>query len=117
MLWLVFSGQQDGKSRDDQIGVDVVTELPYAPSYRSHFHSHTYTSRGSVITPAIADAATVAGDGMNTSAEGLPMRPLKFRVDAVMHTSPSPSPPICPPKHAPHVELVTTAPASIRVST
>ena len=54
---------------------------------------------------------------MKTLAFGLPMRPWKLRVDAVMHTSSSASRPMCPPKHAPHVELVTTAPASISVST
>ena len=70
-----------------------------------------------MIKPVTADAATVAGDPMNTLAVGLPMRPWKFRVDAVMHTSPSASNHIWPPKHAPHVELVTTAPASIKVDT
>ena len=42
-----------------------------------------------MITPVTAEAATVAGEPMNTSACGLPMRPLKLRVDAVMQTSPS----------------------------
>ena len=64
-----------------------------------------------------AEAATVAGDPIYTLASGLPIRPLKLRVDAVMHTSPSASSPMWPPKHAPQVELVTTAPASISVST
>ena len=69
------------------------------------------------MTPVIAEAATVAGEPMKIWALGLPMRPLKFRVDAVMHVSSSPRRPMCPPKQAPHVELVTTAPASISVST
>ena len=67
--------------------------------------------------PESAEAATVAGDPMYTLAKGLPIRPLKLRVDAVIQTSSSARSPMCPPKHAPHVELVTTAPASINVST
>ena len=50
-------------------------------------------------------------------ADGLPIRPWKFRVEAVMQTSSSARRPMCPPKQAPQVELVTTAPASINVST
>ena len=48
---------------------------------------HCRNSRGSVITPVIADAATVAGDPMKMRALGSPMRPLKLRVVAVMQVS------------------------------
>ena len=50
-------------------------------------------------------------------ADGSPMRPLKLRVLAVMHTSSGPSTPMWPPRQAPQVAGVTTAPASIRVAT
>ena len=96
------------------LNVAIEPLLPPASALRSW---PLRTSRGSVMTPVTAEAATVAGEPMKISAFGLPMRPLKFRVEAVMHTSSSASSPICPPKQAPHVELVTTAPASIRVST
>jgi len=50
-------------------------------------------------------------------AVGSPMRPLKLRVLAVMQVSPAPSTPMWPPKQAPQVAGVTTAPASISVCT
>src|SRR5689334_7652367 len=49
--------------------------------------SYCRNSRGSVIVPAIADAATVAGEAMNTRELGSPMRPLKLRVVEVMQIS------------------------------
>src|ERR1700733_12775058 len=42
-------------------------------------------SRGSVILPVIALAATVAGDARNTCDSLCPMRPGKFRFVALMH--------------------------------
>jgi hypothetical protein len=51
-------------------------------------------SRGSVIRPVNADAATVAGDPMYTLELGSPMRPLKLRVVDVMHTSSGPITPM-----------------------
>jgi hypothetical protein len=44
--------------------------------------------------PVIAEAATVAGDAMKISASVLPIRPVKFRVLDVMHTSPGPTTPM-----------------------
>src|SRR6188472_2350945 len=66
--------------------------------------------------PVIADAATVAGDPMYTLELGSPMRPLKLRVVAVMHTSSGPITPMCPPPHAPHVGGAIIAPASASFS-
>ena len=43
------------------------------------------------------------------------MRPLKLRVEAVMQVSSGPTTPIWPPPQAPHVALVTSAPASTSV--
>src|ERR1019366_4080669 len=49
-------------SRHHEVGVDVVAEFPYSP--RDHRFPPAMNSPGWVITPAIADAATVAGDAM-----------------------------------------------------
>ena len=43
---------------DDNVGVDVIAELVNL-SFKLLFHG--YNSRGSLITPRIADAASVAG--------------------------------------------------------
>ena len=68
------------------------------------------------MVPAIAEAATVAGEAMYTRELGSPMRPLKFRVLEVMQTSCSASTPMWPPPQAPHVGGAMVAPASIRVT-
>jgi hypothetical protein len=52
------------------------------------------TLLASVMYPATAEAATVAGDAMKISASVLPIRPVKFRVLEVTHTSPGPSTPM-----------------------
>ena len=44
------------------------------------------------------------------------MRPLLLRVLAVMQVSLAPSRPMWPPLQAPQVGLVTTAPASMKIS-
>src|SRR5271169_2712392 len=101
-----------------EIGVDVVAELPDASADRhcAHDSASLVNAPGWVITPATAEAATVAGEAMKMRALGSPMRPLKLRVLAVMHVSPGPSTPIWPPPHAPQVALVTPAPASSSVA-
>ena len=71
---------------------------------------------GSVITPVNAEAATVAGEPMYTFELGSPMRPLKLRVVAVMHTSSGPMTPMWPPPHAPQVGGAMIAPASVSFS-
>lgn len=45
--------------------------------------------QGTVMTPARADSATVAGLARYTSDRGEPIRPLKFRLVVEMQTSPS----------------------------
>src|SRR5712691_12096392 len=73
------------------------------------------TSFGWVITPVTALAAATAGLDRYTNAFGWPIRPGKLRLVVLRHTSPSPSTPMCPPRHAPHVAVVHAAPAARKV--
>src|SRR5215469_2988787 len=61
-------------------------------------------SRGSTIFPAIALAATVAGEARNTCDSLSPMRPGKLRLVALMHLMPGllmrPKVSTGPPQHA-----------------
>ena len=72
-------------------------------------------SRGSVITPFIAEAAAVAGEDKNIFASGLPILPGKFRLEAVIHDSPGDKTPSCAPKQGPQEGVAKVAPASNNV--
>ncbi len=72
-------------------------------------------SRGSVITPFKADAATVAGEDKNIFASGLPILPGKFRLEAVMQDSPGDKTPSCAPKQGPQEGVAKVAPESNRI--
>src|SRR6266566_9372715 len=73
------------------------------------------TSPGCVMTPVTALAAATAGLERYTIAFGWPIRPGKFRLVVLRHTSPSPSTPMWPPRQAPHVAVVQAAPAARNV--
>src|SRR5205807_3600602 len=73
------------------------------------------TSLGCEITPVTALAAATAGLERYTRAFGCPIRPGKLRLVVLKQTSPSPSTPICPPRHAPQVAVVHAAPAARKV--
>ncbi len=66
---------------------------------------------GLTISPATAEAATVAEDAMYILASLEPILPLKFLVVDVMAVSPSARRPMWPPMHDPQVGLVTIPPA------
>ena len=68
------------------------------------------------MCPAIAEAVTVAGDAIYISEEGLPIRPIKFRLEDAIHRSPEANNPICAPGHGPHVGLQTRASDRRKVS-
>ena len=77
-------------------------------------------SRGSVIRPAMALAATVAGEARNTWDSLWPMRPGKLRLVALMHLSPGwfmrPKVSSGPPRHAAQPAFsVMRTPASTRI--
>ena len=100
VLELLAERHQDRVVRDDKVGVDVVAEPP-DPSLERRPRKWPDLQRlrhqmslGSVMTPVTAEAATVAGEPIKTLEVGLPIRPLKFRVDAVMQTSSSASRPM-----------------------
>ncbi len=67
------------------------------------------------IVPAIADAATTAGEARYACALFEPILPLKFRLVAEMPTSPSSSRPLPRPIHGPQPGGSSIAPASISV--
>ena len=72
---------------------------PGAPGEHVSGHARPpINSPASAICPAIAEAATVAGEAMKMRALGSPMRPLKLRVLAVMQVSPGPEHPHMPAK-------------------
>ena len=72
---------------DDAIGVDVVSAQWQRPAGDAHDAGHAPTSsrdstcRTSTTSPAIAAAATIAGDISSVRPVGLPWRPLKFRFE------------------------------------
>src|SRR5215218_3249057 len=72
------------------------------------------TSRGSVILPVIAEAATTIGDARYVCDSTWPILPGKFRLVVLMHTSSLPSTPMWAPQQAPQVGGPTTAPACIK---
>src|SRR5438874_593045 len=69
----------------DAVGVDVVAAQRHAVSGGVNDPVHAGTassiSRTSATSPAIAAAATIAGDISNVRPVGLPCRPLKLRFD------------------------------------
>src|SRR5215213_8220172 len=73
------------------------------------------TSRGSVILPVIAEAATTIGDARYVCDSTWPILPGKFRLVVLMHTSSLPSTPMWAPQQAPQVGGPTTAPACIKM--
>src|SRR5690242_5755810 len=77
---------------------------------------HPMYCLGSAIMPAIADAATVAGDARNTSACDDPIRFLKFRLDDEMQRSPGARMPPAAPMHGPQPGVPTTAPARMSLA-
>ena len=69
------------------------------------------------MTPVVADAAATAGLARYTSESVCPIRPTKLRLRALATArSPAASTPIWPPRHGPHVGVLTTAPASMKTS-
>ena len=72
-------------------------------------------SRGSVITPFIDDAATVAGEDKNIFAPVLPILPGKFRLEEEIHDSPEDKTPSCAPKQGPQEGVAKVTPASNNV--
>lgn len=83
---------------------------------RLNLNFEIYKSLGSAILPATALAAATAEFARYTSLVLSPMRPTKFRLVVLTQRSPTPKIPIYPPKHAPQVGLLTTAPASTKIS-
>src|SRR6185436_14990966 len=71
--------------RHDPVGVDVVAPKrhPMPGRVRDLVHAGTASSisRTSHTSPAIAAAATIAGDISSVRPVGLPWRPLKLRLD------------------------------------
>ena len=65
----------------------------------------------------IALAAATAGLARYTSESTCPIRPTKFRFVVETHRSPAARIPIYPPRHGPHVGVLTIAPAWIKVCT
>src|SRR5208337_3262562 len=104
----VFSWQND-------ICVNVVSEF-YDWAFDFHVHCFVSSFLGSVILPVTAEAATVAGEAKYTLAWVLPILPMKFLLDVLTQTSFAASNPMCPPKHGPHAEPQTMAPASVNTS-
>ena len=78
-----------GMAGGEYIGVDVSAQFPDPVGV-----CHTSTSRGSVMQPRTADAATVYGDARYTCAVAEPMRPLKLRavLEMTVVLSPTVSP-------------------------
>jgi hypothetical protein len=69
-----------------------------------------------VILPVTAEAATVAGEAKYTLAWVLPILPITFLFEVLTQTSPAANNPMWPPKHGPHAEPQTIAPASVKIS-
>src|SRR5689334_4844032 len=71
--------------RHDAVGVDVVAAKRNSASCDrknlAHAGTPSSTSRTSATSPAIAAAATIAGDMRSVRPVGLPCRPLKLRFD------------------------------------
>jgi len=63
-----------------------------------------------------AEAATVAGEAKYTLALVLPILPIKFLFEVLTQISSAANNPMCPPKHGPHAEPQTIAPASVKIS-
>ena len=85
--------------------------------YASHytlFKNYKY-SRGSVITPFIAEAATVAGEDKNIFAFVLPILPGKFLLEVDMQASPEDRTPSCAPRQGPQEGVTKAAPAFNKV--
>src|ERR1700719_5344517 len=70
---------------------------------------------GAQINPANALAATTAGEPKHTPASRTPIRPLKFRLVALIAISPLPTRPRPKPMHAPQPDGSGMAPESSRV--
>ena len=80
---------------------------------------HAKQSRGSVIVPVMALAATVFGLARNTCACLCPIRPGKLRLVVLMHESGALSRPNVsdgPPRQAAHDGCPIFAPAEIKIS-
>src|SRR5689334_12136133 len=103
-----------------QIGIDFFTKHMRTAFDRGHHAASRCSdanSRGSVMRPVNADAATVAADAIQISDVGLPSRPLKLRLALEITTCLSPGITwLVILAHAPQPAASTDTPAMVNIS-
>jgi hypothetical protein len=100
---------------DNLICRDIVTAFPDGSAYcllQFDLSPSQKNLRGSSMTPATADAATVYAEARYTPESGLPIRPLKLRFVVLMQVSPAASTPGPLPAHAAQLGVMIAAPDS-----